>query len=218
MDESSIIDMDHTEIIIIKGSQLQEEVRLEQLMPEGEKSNCYLCTSGIFMLYEKYFTLNQLKFTNPNDQSQIKGENIGEHLKTKNQNLALYNAFLLIVMTKNLKLLYLNLDSLLLIGDSNDEDEIKKYSELTVYDKIYGQQSFLLCSKMIIVDQKVHKFLQCLGEYKYNYVQQNLDAVFQKDLILQTMLSLRGTNKKKLLPKELTSDLEIHCSLSYGMN
>ena len=71
---------------------------------------------------------------------------------------------------------------------------------------------------MIIVDWKVHKFLQCLGEYKFNYVQQNLDAVFQKDLILMTMLGLRGGNKKKMLPKELTSDLEIHCSLSYGMN
>jgi hypothetical protein len=62
---------------------------------------------------------------------------------------------------------------------------------------------------MIIVDQKVHKFLQCLGEYKYNYVSQNLDSIFQKDLILQTMLGLRGAQKKKLLPKELTSDLEI---------
>ena len=64
----------------------------------------------------------------------------------------------------------------------------------------------------------MHKFLQCLGEYKFNYVQQSLEAVFQKDLILQTMMGLRGGNKKKLLPKELTSDLEIHCSLSYGMN
>ena len=32
------------------------------------------------------------------------------------------------------------------------------------------------------------------------------------------MLGLRGAAKKKLLPKELSSDLEIHCSLSYGMN
>ena len=76
----------------------------------------------------------------------------------------------------------------------------------------------MTCSKLIIVDQKVHKFLQCLGEYKFNFVQQNLDEVFKKDLILQTMLGLRGANKKKLLPKELSSDLEIHCSLSYGMN
>ena len=44
----------------------------------------------------------------------------------------------MIVMTKNLKLLYLNLDSLLLMGDSADEEEKQKYSEMTVYDKIYG--------------------------------------------------------------------------------
>ena len=138
IDESSIIDKDHTEVVIIKGSHFEEEVRLEHLMPEGEKNNCYLCTSGIFMLYEKYFTLNQLKFTNPNDQEQILGVDIGEQLKSKNQNVALYNAFLLIVMTKNLKLLYMNLDSLLLMGDSADEEENKKYSEMTVYDKIYG--------------------------------------------------------------------------------
>jgi len=59
-------------------------------------------------------------------------------LKTKNQNLALYNAFLMIVMTKNLKMLYMNMDSLLLMGDSSDEKEAEKYSEMTVYDKIYG--------------------------------------------------------------------------------
>ena len=112
----------------------------------------------------------------------------------------------------------MNLDSLLMMGDSGDAEEGKKYSPMTVYDKIYGQQSFLTCSKLIIVDQKVHKFLQCLGEYKFNFVQQNLDEVFKKDLILQTMLGLRGANKKKILPKELSSDLEIHCSLSYGMN
>ena len=68
LEESSIVDMDHTEVVIIKGSHFEEEVRLEHLMPEGEKNNCYLIASGIFMLYEKYFTLNQLKFTNPNDQ------------------------------------------------------------------------------------------------------------------------------------------------------
>ena len=30
---------------------------------------------------------------------------------------------------------------------------------MCVYEKIYGQQSFLLCSKMIIVDNKVGNFL-----------------------------------------------------------
>ena len=55
-------------------------------------------------------------------------------------------------MTKNLRLLYMNLDSLLMMGDSGDTEEGKKYSQMTVYDKIYGQQSFLTCSKLIIVD------------------------------------------------------------------
>ena len=64
---------------------------------------------------------------------------IGEHLKSKNQNVALYPGFLVLVMTKNLKLLYMNLDSLLMMGDSGDSEEGKKYSQMTVYDKIYGQ-------------------------------------------------------------------------------
>jgi len=38
-------------------------------------------------------------------------------LKKKNNNLALYQGFLLITLTKNLKILYTNLDSLLLIND-----------------------------------------------------------------------------------------------------
>ena len=128
-------------MVIVKGSHFEEEVHVDQLMPEGEKNSLYLCTAGIFMLYEKYFTLNQLEFTDPNPKAVKKvhlGVDVGEELKTKNQNLALYDAFLLIVMTKNLKMLYMNLDSLLLIGDTGDEDERKKYSEMTVYDKIYG--------------------------------------------------------------------------------
>ena len=35
---------------------------------------------------------------------------------------------------------------------------------------------------------------------------------------MQTMMGLRVGKNKKLLSKELTSDLEIQCSLSYGMN
>ena len=32
------------------------------------------------------------------------------------------------------------------------------------------------------------------------------------------MIGARGAAKKKLLPKELASDIEIHCSLSFGLN
>ena len=87
MEEASIIDGEHTSVVIIKGSHFEEEVQLEHLMPEGERNNLYLCTAGIFMLYEKYFTLNQLKFTDPNPKAvkQIHlGVDIGEELKTKN--------------------------------------------------------------------------------------------------------------------------------------
>ena len=89
---------------------------------------------------------------------------------------------------------------------------------MTVYDKIYGQQSFLLCSKMIIVDGKVTKFLQCLHDFKIKFVNDSLNEVLEKDLIMQTMLGHRNKTRQRALPKELTSDLEIHCSLSYGMN
>jgi len=46
---------------------------------------------------------------------------------------------------------------------------------MVVYEKIYGQQSLLTCSKMIIVDGKVAKFLQCLGDFKKNFVQNSLN-------------------------------------------
>ena len=32
------------------------------------------------------------------------------------------------------------------------------------------------------------------------------------------MIGARGAQRKKLLPKELASDIEIHCSLSFGLN
>lgn len=35
---------------------------------------------------------------------------------------------------------------------------------------------------------------------------------------MQTMLGHRNKSRQRALPKELASDLEIHCSLSYGMN
>lgn len=35
---------------------------------------------------------------------------------------------------------------------------------------------------------------------------------------MQTMLGYRGRDRLRALPKELTSDLEINCSLSFGMN
>ena len=45
-----------------------------------------------------------------------------------------------------------------------------------------------------------------------------MNEVLQKDLIIQTMLGHRGKNRQRALPKELSSDLEVQCSLSFGMN
>ena len=119
------------------------------------------------------------------------------------------------VLTKNLKMYYLNLDQYLIMKEQDKDSELTK---LTVYDKIYGQQSFLTCSKMIPLTQKQKMVLACLNEFRLTYVQKELNAVFQKDYIQRTMIGARGGQKKKILPKELASDIEIHCSLSYGLN
>ena len=66
---------------------------------------------------------------------------------------------------------------------------------MTVYEKIYGQQSFLLCSKMIIVDGKTSKFLNCLADFKKTFVEASLNEVFSKDLIMQTMLGFRNKTR-----------------------
>lgn len=137
-----------------------------------------MASAGIFQLYEKYYTLSKLDFEYPDpsmkppEEEKIATQDkntkvltgkIIEELKKKNQNLQLYTGFLLITLTKNLKILYSNLDSLLLI----DQKDVKQLSApMTVYEKIYGQQSFLLCSKMIINDSKISKYLQCLGDFK----------------------------------------------------
>ena len=84
-------------------------------------------------------------------------------------------------MTKNLKIFYTNLDSLLLISDVDQET---KCAPMTVYEKIYGQQSFLLCSKLIGVDGKVQKFLTCLNDFKTKFITDSLNEIFEKDLIL----------------------------------
>ena len=52
-------------------------------------------------------------------QEEIPGLVIADALKKRNNNLALYQGFLLITLTKNLKILYTNLDSLLMIQEEN---------------------------------------------------------------------------------------------------
>jgi hypothetical protein len=123
------------------------------------------------MLYEKYYTLDQLVFTCPDEegkkQLEFKGERLAEELQIKNQNSSLYQAFLLIVMTKNLKVYYLNLDQYLIL---RQQDADKELTKMTIYDKIYGQQSFLTCSKMIPLTQKQKLIQTCLDDFRRNYV------------------------------------------------
>mmetsp|Transcript_8176 Transcript_8176/g.11322 ORF Transcript_8176/g.11322 Transcript_8176/m.11322 type:complete len:101 (-) Transcript_8176:1651-1953(-) len=71
---------------------------------------------------------------------------------------------------------------------------------------------------MIVVDGKVAKFLQCLNDFKTRFITDSLNEVFSKDLILQTLLGHRGSRRQNILPGQLASDLEIHCTLSYGLN
>lgn len=153
VEENSIVDGEISEVYIVKGYKFEEKIALNRCMPSS-KDDVFLATSGIFMLYEKYHTLNQLTFTTSDESGkplEFSGEKIAEELQRKNQNLSLYQAFLLIVLTKNLKMFYLNLDQYLIMKEQDKDSELTK---LTVYDKIYGQQSFLMCSKMIPLTQK----------------------------------------------------------------
>lgn len=70
-------------------------------------------------------------------------------------------------MTKNLKMYYLNLDQFLLF---QEQDKDSDFTKMTVYDKIYGQQSFLTCSKMIPLSQKQKLVVACLNEFRLTYV------------------------------------------------
>jgi len=51
-----------------------------------------------------------------------------------------------------------------------------------------------------------------------SYVQEELNEVFKRDQILQSYLGLKHLGKIKQIPKHLTSDVQIHCSLSFNMN
>jgi hypothetical protein len=88
-------------------------IALSRCMP-NTRDQIFLASAGVFMLYEKYYTLDQLTFTCMDEEGkkplEFKGEKIAEVLQKKNLNLSLYQAFLLVVLTKNLKIYYLNLD------------------------------------------------------------------------------------------------------------
>ena len=72
-------------------------------------------------------------FNDSENQVEATGSDVMEALKVKNQNLSLYGGFLLLALTKNLKLLYFNLDQLTML-DPSEVNGLK----MTTFDKIYG--------------------------------------------------------------------------------
>lgn len=102
---------DYTETIVKQGNiELPQTIYMDKLLPDT-KDTSFLVVSGVFQLYERYHTINQIDFMDLEDKKvEITGSDIVKELMGRNSNLALYDGFLLITMTKNLKMLYFNLD------------------------------------------------------------------------------------------------------------
>lgn len=169
LNESSVPDSNLTmEVVIMKGAKMTEYMNMSTLL-NMKKDSMFLSAFGLFMLHEKYHTLNLVNFCAKDDanpsQEIVEGHLVAEKLKEKNQNQPLYNAFLLLVLTKNLKFLYLNLDQVIIAEKIQDVP-----FKMTVFDKIYGQQSFVVASKLIAVGNKIAPYLQCLSEFRMSYV------------------------------------------------
>jgi hypothetical protein len=108
-------------------------------------------------------------------------------LREKNQNIALYGAFLLIGLTKGLKLVYCNIDQLTTL-----KKQPKSEYKMSNYEKIYGQQSFLTCSEIKIMPNKTTATLAQLREFRMVYIQRELQKTFDRDTILHNMLGHNG--------------------------
>ena len=80
---------------------------------------------------------------------------------------------------------------------------------MKIFDKIYGQQSFIVASKLVPVGNKVLPYLNCLSEFGLTYVQKELDSTFQRDEILRNYLGIKSQTKTKVISKELISNVEI---------
>lgn len=105
--------------------------------------------------------------------------------------------------------MYINVDAILL---SETQQEVP--FQMTVFDKIYGQQSFVVASQLVPVSSQLQPYLSCLSEFRQTYVHHLLNRIFRRDIILHAQLDLLKT--KRNLSK-LASDVEIHCSLSYSL-
>jgi len=133
-----------THCVILKGRNLSETIKLNRVL-KFQNDEFLLISHAVFMLSEKYYTISKVRFYNPeSDTEEIKGHDVCEKLKQKNNNAPLFGANLILALTKNLKFCYVNVDSLL--WDSSENLDKHK---MIIYDKIYGQQSFIVCSKLI---------------------------------------------------------------------
>ena len=65
LQEDSILNGEETEVIVKKGgTSFEEEIRIDKKF--FDKRDCiYLATAALFQLYEKYYTINQIKFNKP---------------------------------------------------------------------------------------------------------------------------------------------------------
>jgi hypothetical protein len=134
---------------VLKGKNLLQQIDVAKLMPDKKDQN-FVSTAGVFWLYQKFHTLEKLNFYDPKTKKAMSGLEAGTILDEKNKNIALYGAFLLVTLTKNLKLLYCNLDQFFFAKTAEECP-----FNMTTYDKIYGQQSHIVATKQIPVANKI---------------------------------------------------------------
>lgn len=163
------------------------------------------------MLQSKYQTLDNLQFNQIDEKGvlqSIKGTEITEFIKDKNRSLNIYGANVLFVLTRNLKFLFINLDTIYLIQSPQLFS-----SRLLPFERIYGQQYSIVRSKLIPITDKHKQHLAGINEFRRSYISKQLQGAFENDTLAQSYINAK-TRKK--LPKELASDLEIQCSLNFN--
>ena len=65
MQEDSVVNGEQTEVIVKKGGMsFEEEFKIDKVFLE-KRDSIFLATAGLFQLYEKYYTINQLEFIKP---------------------------------------------------------------------------------------------------------------------------------------------------------
>ena len=74
LQEDSIVNEEETEVVVKKGGLgFEEEIKIDKKFFEN-RDQIFLATAGLFLLYEKYYTINQIKFKKPKLE-ETKGNN-----------------------------------------------------------------------------------------------------------------------------------------------